>query len=52
MNPNHNWSTTVSYADVQNAWPQIGTFEGLPARRRIRDIPYDFPLRAGGHHHD
>jgi peptidoglycan hydrolase-like amidase len=33
-NANHQWTTTsapVTYADVQAAWPQIGTFVGLPA---------------------
>jgi SpoIID/LytB domain protein len=43
LNPNHNWMTTVSYADVQNAWPQIGTFEGLPASTSDPGHPYDFP---------
>ena len=31
-NSNHQWTTTsITDADVQAAWPQIGTFEGLPA---------------------
>jgi SpoIID/LytB domain protein len=31
-NSNHQWTTTtITYADVEAAWPQIGTFEGLPA---------------------
>jgi len=28
-NPNHTWSTSVSYTAMQNAWPQIGTFTGF-----------------------
>ena len=51
-NPNHNWSTSVSYAAMQNAWPQIGTFEGLPASTADPGHPYDCRLRAGRHHHD
>jgi len=43
LNPNHNWTTSVSYAAVQNAWPQIGTFEGLPASTSDPGHPYDFP---------
>jgi SpoIID/LytB domain protein len=30
-NPNHTWSTTVSYATIGATWPQIGTFTGFPA---------------------
>ena len=43
LNPNHNWTTSVSDAAVQNAWPQIGTFEGLPAATSDPGHPYDFP---------
>ena len=28
-NTNHQWSTSVSYASIENAWPQIGTFTGF-----------------------
>jgi SpoIID/LytB domain protein len=28
-NPNHQWSTSVSYGAIQAAWPQIGTFTGF-----------------------
>jgi SpoIID/LytB domain protein len=28
-NPNHQWTTSVSYAAIQNAFPQIGTFTGF-----------------------
>jgi SpoIID/LytB domain protein len=43
LNPNHNWTTSVSDAAVQNAWPQIGTFEGLPAATSDPGHPDDFP---------
>ena len=50
-NPNHNWSTTVSAAQIQSALPQIGTFlqiqrTDLGPRPSVR-----LPLRAGCHHH-
>ena len=28
-NPNHTWSTSVTYGAIQAAWPQIGTFTGF-----------------------
>ncbi len=28
-NPNHQWTTSVSFATVQAAWPQVGTFTGF-----------------------
>jgi len=28
-NPNHTWSSTVSFTALQNPWPQIGTFTGF-----------------------
>ncbi len=28
-NPYHTWSTTVTYAAIEAAWPQIGTFTGF-----------------------
>ena len=28
-NPNHQWTTSVSFATVQATWPQIGTFTGF-----------------------
>ena len=40
-NPNHTWSTTVSYAAIQTAWPQIGTFTGFPAATSDPGHPYD-----------
>ena len=43
LNANHNWTTSVSDAAVQNAWPQIGTFEGLPAATSDPGHPSDFP---------
>jgi SpoIID/LytB domain protein len=41
-NPNHQWTNnSVTYAAVQAAWPQIGTFEGLPAATSDPGHPYD-----------
>jgi len=37
----HQWTTSVSDATVQAAWPQIGTFEGLPASTSDPGHPYD-----------
>ncbi len=42
-NPNHNWSTSVSYSAIQSAWPQIGTFEGFGGATFDPGQPYDFP---------
>jgi peptidoglycan hydrolase-like amidase len=41
-NPNHNWTTSVSDAAIEGAWPQIGTFVGLPAATSDPGHPYDF----------
>jgi SpoIID/LytB domain protein len=41
-NPNHHWTTSVSYAAIQAAWPQIGTFVGLPAATFDPGQPDDF----------
>jgi peptidoglycan hydrolase-like amidase len=43
-NPNHHWTTSVSYATVQSAWPQIGAFIGLPGVTTDPGHPYDFPF--------
>ncbi len=42
-NPNHQWTTSVSYATIQATWPQIGTFESFPASGYTADPghPYD-----------
>ena len=42
-NPNHHWTTSVSDAAMQNAWPQIGTFTGLRQPTSDPGHPYDFP---------
>jgi SpoIID/LytB domain protein len=42
-NPNHHWSTTVSYATVQSTWPQVGTFESFGGDTTDSGHPYDFP---------
>ena len=51
-NPNHHWTTSVSYATIQAAWPQIG----IVHRFRRRDVgsrpSLRLRVRAGGHHHD
>jgi peptidoglycan hydrolase-like amidase len=41
-NPNHHWTTSVSDATIESTWPQIGTFEGLPAATSDPGHPYDF----------
>jgi len=40
-NPNHTWSTTVSYAAIQTAWPQIGTFTGFGGATFDPGRPYN-----------
>jgi peptidoglycan hydrolase-like amidase len=40
-NPNHTWSTTVSFAAMQAAWPQIGTFTGFGGATSDPGHPYD-----------
>ncbi len=42
-NPNHNWSTSVSYTAIESAWPQIGTFDGFGGATSDPGHPYDFP---------
>ncbi len=42
-NPNHNWSTTVSAAQIQSAFPQIGTFLQFNGLTSDPGQPYDFP---------
>jgi SpoIID/LytB domain protein len=43
-NTNHQWTTSVSAASIQNAFPQIGTFISIPASGYTADPghPYDF----------
>ena len=40
-NPNHQWSTSVSYGAIETAWPQIGTFENVPFSTEDPGHPYD-----------
>jgi SpoIID/LytB domain protein len=40
-NPNHQWSTSVSYVSIQNAWPQIGTFTGFGGATSDPGHPFD-----------
>jgi SpoIID/LytB domain protein len=42
-NPNHSWSTSVSYTTIEAAWPQIGTFVGFSNPVEDPGRPYDFP---------
>jgi SpoIID/LytB domain protein len=42
-NPNHRWTTSVSYATVDATWPQIGTFDGQVAATTDPGHPSDFP---------
>ena len=42
-NGNHNWSTTVTYGAIQNAWQSIGTFEGFSNPVEDPGRPFDFP---------
>jgi SpoIID/LytB domain protein len=41
-NPNHNWSTTVTYAQIQGAWPQLGSFLVFDGDTTDPGHPYDF----------
>jgi SpoIID/LytB domain protein len=41
-NPNHHWTTTVSYAAIESAWPQLGTFIGFNGDTPDHGEPYDF----------
>jgi len=41
-NPNHHWTSSVSYAAIQAAWPQIGTFTGFGGATADPGHPYDF----------
>ena len=49
-NPNHQWTTSVTYAAIQNAFPQIGTFTGFGGATFDPGHPFDF-VWAGRHHH-
>ena len=40
-NPNHTWSTSVSFTALQNAWPQIGTFTGFGSATSDPGHPFD-----------
>lgn len=40
-NPNHRWTTSVSYTAIQNAWPQIGTFTGFGGATVDPGHPFD-----------
>ncbi len=40
-NPNHQWTSSVSYGAIQAAWPQIGTFTGFPASTADPGHPFD-----------
>ena len=42
-NPNHHWNVQVSYAAIQSAWPQIGTFENATIDSNDPGVPFDFP---------
>jgi peptidoglycan hydrolase-like amidase len=44
LNPNHHWTTQVSYTAIQNAWPQIGTFTGFGGATSDPGHPSDFPF--------
>ena len=46
LNPNHQWSTSVSFAAIQNAWPQIGTFMGFAGA--VIDPGHPFDARTDG----
>jgi peptidoglycan hydrolase-like amidase len=41
-NPNHNWSTSVSYLTIDATWPQIGTFTGFGGATSDPGQPFDF----------
>ena len=38
-NPNHTWSASVSYAAIEAAWPQLGTFTGTGSATTDPGIP-------------
>ncbi|HEX4126861.1 MAG TPA: SpoIID/LytB domain-containing protein [Acidimicrobiales bacterium] len=40
-NTNHTWSTSVSYASIEAAWPQIGTFTGFGGATFDPGRPYN-----------
>jgi SpoIID/LytB domain protein len=40
-NPYHQWSTTKSFAAIQSAWPQIGTFIGFGGDTPDAGQPFD-----------
>jgi SpoIID/LytB domain protein len=43
LNPNHHWTTQVSYSTIQALWPQIGTFIGFGTPTTSDPgHPYDF----------
>ncbi len=42
-NPNHTWTTSVSYATIETTWPQIGTFTGFGGAVVDPGHPYDAP---------
>jgi SpoIID/LytB domain protein len=43
LNPNHHWTTTVSYAAIEAAWPQLGTFIQFDGDTTDPGEPSDFP---------
>ena len=40
-NTNHQWTTSVSYTAIQNAWPQIGTFIAFTGSTSDPGNPFD-----------
>ena len=44
----HSWSTTVSAATLQNAWPQIGKLQKLKVLGARRKRPVGRPSPVGG----
>ncbi|HTU39846.1 MAG TPA: SpoIID/LytB domain-containing protein [Acidimicrobiales bacterium] len=40
-NTNHQWTTSVSYTAIQNAWPQIGTFIAFTGSTSDPGHPFD-----------
>jgi SpoIID/LytB domain protein len=43
-NPNHHWTTSVSYATINSTWPQIGSFNGIVSATTDNGQPFDFPF--------
>jgi SpoIID/LytB domain protein len=41
-NPNHHWTTSVSYATINSTWPQIGSFNGIVSATADPGHPDDF----------